>query len=421
MDAVLRAAARRRRSAATSTCTRSRRSPGCSRSATGARSSPRSTSPATGSTATSLHLGRVEVGARRPRRRPQHARPGRRRRRRTPRSPPARRSSAPCPAGESWSGAPGRAPPARPAGPWYDRPRRRAAARGLARRTAPWRSLIAALPVLAVLAGARSCCCRSVRDAGLARRRARAARCRGCRWRRSSGYAGARRAGAGAGAAARARRCEAGTTRCTVGTGVAGLGDPAGPRRGPHLAVPALLQLAHPGVAAAARRPDRQGRRGLDGAADPEVHHGQRRRVPRRRHPASAATSSAAAGCASSRSRSASARSSATPGMAAPGPQGAQGGLVAVLSAAPRRTRPRPARRGWAARRRSCAARPAAPTTAAPTTRRPGCGSRGPRRGLPAGPGAGSVAARTSASARRCSRWLRRQPAGRRRSSAGRC
>ena len=56
-------------------------------------------------------------------------------------------------------------------------------------------------------------------------------------------------------------------------------------RRGPHLAVPALLQRPHAGLAAAPRRPGRPSRRGLDGAADPEADQHQRRGLPRRRHP----------------------------------------------------------------------------------------------------------------------------------------
>ena len=64
-----------------------------------------------------------------------------------------------------------------------------------------------------------------------------------------------------------------------------GVGDDAGARRGAHLAVPALLLDADAALAAAARCPDRQGRRGLDGADDPVPDHGQRPRVPRRRHP----------------------------------------------------------------------------------------------------------------------------------------
>ena len=51
------------RSAGTSTCTASPRSPGCSPWAAAARSSPRSTSPGTGSTAAHLHIGAVRVGA----------------------------------------------------------------------------------------------------------------------------------------------------------------------------------------------------------------------------------------------------------------------------------------------------------------------------------------------------------------------
>ncbi len=57
-------------------------------------------------------------------------------------------------------------------------------------------------------------------------------------------------------------------------------------RRGADLAVPALLERAHPDVAAAPRRSRRPPRRGLDGAADPEADQHQRRGLPRRRHPA---------------------------------------------------------------------------------------------------------------------------------------
>ena len=67
--------------------------------------------------------------------------------------------------------------------------------------------------------------------------------------------------------------------------GPAGLGHAAGPRRGPHLAVPALRELADPGVAPAPRRPDRRRGGGVDRAADPEADDGQRPGVPRRRHP----------------------------------------------------------------------------------------------------------------------------------------
>ena len=67
--------------------------------------------------------------------------------------------------------------------------------------------------------------------------------------------------------------------------GAGGLDDGAGARRGPDLAVPALLLEPDAGLAAAARRPDRQGRRGVDGADDPLAHPGQRPGVPRRRHP----------------------------------------------------------------------------------------------------------------------------------------
>ena len=81
----------------------------------------------------------------------------------------------------------------------------------------------------------------------------------------------------------------------------ADLEHPARARRGPHLAVPALRQRADAGLAADARREDRPRRRGLDGAADPEVHHRRRATPSSPTTPWSAATSSAAAGSGSTR------------------------------------------------------------------------------------------------------------------------
>ena len=66
--------------------------------------------------------------------------------------------------------------------------------------------------------------------------------------------------------------------------GLAGLGHGAADGHGPHGPVPAVLQPVHGRVAAAARRQDRPGRRGVDGDRAAEDDHGRGRRVPRRRH-----------------------------------------------------------------------------------------------------------------------------------------
>ena len=71
-------------------------------------------------------------------------------------------------------------------------------------------------------------------------------------------------------------------------------------------------------------------------------------------------------------------------GMTAPGRRVPKKALVAVLSAAPQRARPRPARPGSAARRVRCAASATTPTPPARTPRRAGCGWRG-RWSRPAG------------------------------------
>ena len=123
-----------------------------------------------------------------------------------------------------------------------------------------------------------------------------------------------------------------------------------------HLPVPALRQPAHAGVAATARRQSRQWHRDLHRAADPEVH----RRSPTARSspttPWSPPTSSAAAGSTSAKTKVGKRAFLGNSGMTHPGRRVPEDGLVAVLSAAPRRRRP--ARRGWAARRCGCAAPP---------------------------------------------------------------
>ena len=186
---------------------------------------------------------------RRPRRRPQHAAA------RAPSSAhgaevaPGSAVFGAVPAGESWSGSPGRAASAPPAGP--GRPSARRSSRALGGRRTP-RSAVADLAAPArspSLAGVRRARCPRSRR----RRPSPDARCaRACSGCRSATVVAVRRAGAadlaaGAAALARARaRAPPGPQPACL----AGVGDPAGARRGAHLAVPALLQPAHAGVAA---------------------------------------------------------------------------------------------------------------------------------------------------------------------------
>ena len=237
------------RSAGTSTCTACRRSPACSPSATAARSSPRSTSPATGSTATcctSARRGR----RRRPGRRAQHALPGADvgdRRRDRARLRGLRRGARR--RGLVGGARPGRA--ARPAdrGPTTGPPQPAGLARGVRR---VGRRPVAAADRSPCVAGARRGA--PPRWPGRRHRRTPCARagsgCRSRPWSASSCspllvLVAVRLLALGPGArpppGARAAR-------------LAGVGDAARPRRGPHLALPALLQLAHPGLAAGARR-----------------------------------------------------------------------------------------------------------------------------------------------------------------------
>ena len=96
---------------------------------------------------------------------------------------------------------------------------------------------------------------------------------------------GARPADPARGARARARPGAGRAPRARAAR-VAGVGDPARPRRGTDVVVPALLELADACLAARARCRRRASGGGLDGAADPQADPRPRRRLPRRRHPA---------------------------------------------------------------------------------------------------------------------------------------
>ncbi len=177
------------------------------------------------------------------------------------------------PDGEYWSGAPAqRIGPAR--GPFHDtRPDNRPR----------WLVAYAASSVVVALLphpgrGGR-------RSRGLARS-AQHGHPRGRRPHRPDlAAAGHRGRGAGAhrerlaGRAAAGDRPGAGRPPGAGSRGLAGVVDRAGPRRGPHLAVPAVLQHPHAHLAARPGGADRPGRRGLDGVADPPAH----RRWPRAR------------------------------------------------------------------------------------------------------------------------------------------
>ena len=222
-------------------------------SARAARSSPRSTSAGTGSTATSCTSAPIKVGA--------GARVGARstlapgaavgeRRRGGPRVGGVRRR---CRTGEFWSGLARRARSARPAGPGPPSVRR--TARGGCWPTPAEQPSIAALPVLASAAGL------AVALSGLAATPARSADAAGDRPRAAAG---------------RGRRRPVPRSRCSCWLVVPAArasgwtpghypvhsrqawqawAHAAGPRRGPHLAVPALRELADPGVAAARSAP----------------------------------------------------------------------------------------------------------------------------------------------------------------------
>ena len=287
-----------------------RRSPGCSSSATAAASNPRSTCPGTGRRRRRARR-RDPDRRRRHRRRAQHAAARRPRSARAPRSSAGSAVFGRVPAGQRWAGSPARGS-ARPTVPGRRRP--------AARRRAGFRSTASPRSLLGRPADRR------------ARGRAVVAdRLVGARHRHAS--ADARSPVAGrclplatvadllVFALAHAGRRAAAGIGMTEGyhpvrsrDRLAGLGHRAADGHGPHVPVPAVREPAHAGLAAAARREGRPGRRGVDRAAAAEDDHGRRRRVPRRRHDGRRPTSSAAAGCTSRTRRSASGRSSATPG-----------------------------------------------------------------------------------------------------------
>ena len=309
LDDRLRAGARRARSGRASTCTRCRRSPGCSRSARARSVESEVDLAGHWLDGDVLHVGRVRigpgatVGSRSTLLPGARDRPGRRGRRRVGGGRlGAGRESAGAVRRRCGSGWPRHRWPERPA----------AASAALGRRLRTDRG------------GARRCCrCwpRSPALAVIGRRRARRRRRSGTRcpprcWpSRSRCGRRARRS-----PLLTVGRCPAARARAAswVPPGaqphrVAGVGDRALARRGPDAPLPALREPGHAGLAAAARGQGRQGRRGLDRPAAAADDHHRRRGVPRRRHDDRRPTSSAAAGCASSRRRSASAPSSATP------------------------------------------------------------------------------------------------------------
>ena len=246
-----------RRSAATSTCTRCRRSPACSRSATGARSSRRSTCAGTGWTATCCGWGACGSTSARPSGRAARSRPAPASAR-GPRSRPGPRCSTPC----------------RPASCGWGRPRCSTGRRGGTGRATRRPAAAAGWP-------------------RTARPPRRSRRCRwsppraGCWWS-GSGCATRRRWSEAALDALRAVPLGAvtmvvvlavvtlvsvrllglgfprGVPRGAQPGGLAGVGDAAAHGRRAHHAVPALLEHGDAGVAAGARRGHRQGRRGVD-------------------------------------------------------------------------------------------------------------------------------------------------------------
>ena len=217
-----------------------------------------------------------------PDRRPQHALPGQRRSATTPRWLRGRPSSARSRRASSGPAHRRRGSAARRAA--RGRSVRRARAPGW-RRTASTAALLSLLPGGGDRGRRRPGPVGRGRRAPLGRRRPGRSRCcRGwCPRRCSPGWCwrllvlGVVRLAAARDAAGRVPGAQPGRPP--------GLGDDPGPRRRPHLAVPALLLAADPALAATAGRPDRPGRRGVDGADDPVPHHRQRPRLPRRRHP----------------------------------------------------------------------------------------------------------------------------------------
>ncbi len=262
--------------------------------------------------------------------------PGRRRSGRGAEVAPGSAVFGAVPGGEYWAGCArrragrravrgGERPPGQP--PGWVRGVRRASAR-----------LHRVLPLLAVLAGAGVAVAAGCADAELARRRcaATAAR-RACRSSAVVGLVVAGPPGRGAGAAPRASVCAPGTTRSTAGRrGRPGPRSGCSTRRAPGCSRSTPAPSPPPGCACSV--PGSGGGRGLDGAADPEADHRQRRRLPRRRHPARRLRARRRlAAHRAGQDRQARLRRQLRHGRS--GPQGAEAGLVAVLSAAPRRTK----------------------------------------------------------------------------------
>ncbi len=185
------------------------------------------------------------------------------------------------PAAEYWSGSPAERQATHARGPWHEQapPPGRGWLRGVRPSMAV---VIGALPgagvlsgllvVLGPVRGADSLCRRRVGGPAVA------APGRPCRVRRAR--AADPRTGADAVLRDQRRRPPGPLARRGLH-----LGHLPGARRRAHLALPALLQRAHPDLAAPPRRAHRPGGRGLHGAAAAQVRQRQRPRVPRRRHP----------------------------------------------------------------------------------------------------------------------------------------
>ncbi len=183
------------------------------------------------------------------------------------------------PDGEYWSGSPAVRIQKRARGPWSDRP---SATRTWIVAYGVVAVLLSCLPILAVLAGAALPVLLAADPTSYADLLPLLA------WLPVSALiglfvlcpAGVARGPRGrpVGAARRAPRAQR--------RGPGRLDDDAGPRRRPDLALPPLRLEPDADLAPAARRPDREGRGGLDGADGAQSHPGQRPVVPGRRHPA---------------------------------------------------------------------------------------------------------------------------------------
>ena len=360
-----------------------------------------------------LRVGRGPGRPAGPDRRAQHAVPGRdgRRRRRGRARVGGLRD---VPEGEFWSGAPAQRVSGAARGPWSERPAQ--LARLGRRRTPPRPRCSVLLPAVAIAAGG---CVGPGR-----RRRRRAAPAWPTLTIGAAALAGARRPWS---RWLRAGRCWCSASSGWLGSGMAarrvpgpepgrppGVGDDAGPRRGPHLAVPALLLAADPGLAARCSAP---------GSAS-DVEASTVLMIPALttvNDHAFLADDTLIGGyelgggwLRIERVKIGKRAFVGNSGMAAPGRKVPKRALVAVLSAAPRRKTAK-AGASWlgsppaALRRTAEAAR-----TSAPTPRRPGSGS--PARGWEAGPARAGAGRRRPARRRRC--WSR-SPSSTRPSGAG--